>query len=100
MIARLSIALSALIAIEDIWVSMKGGVSVTGAGGSLSAGGIFGKYFDWMDKPIGQLFSSSSNPQQKVVIEFKGEGAEKLIEAKIHNHQQAERSFQMQRTTE
>jgi hypothetical protein len=115
MIARLSLALSALIAIEDIWVGLTGGDSYTGKladygrktydGSDTSNMGFFGKLLAgatgqaaWMYDNLTKGYPNGA--QQKVVIEFKGEGAEKLIETKIETFQQAERSFQMQRTTE
>ena len=91
-LARIAIP---LLAIEDVYGSLQGKASMTGAGGSFSASNVLGSWASWMDKPISSYFSDT-----KVVVEVKGEEAAKFINATVSKQQQSQTAVNQSETAQ
>jgi len=91
-LARIAIP---LLAIEDIYGSLQGKESVSGAGGVFTATNVLGSWASWMDKPISSYFSDT-----KVVVEVKGEEAAKFINATVSKQQQSQTAVNQSETAQ
>lgn len=87
MLGTMARIVAPLLVIEDVWTSMQGGRSVTGAGGSFTATSIFGEnsITKFLDKPLNSFFTNDTN----VTISVKGDEAAKFIQATVDKSNQS-----------